>query len=50
MQFYLQEAMPERTYPLTVGFIAFIFTVSMTIPFASILMAPFYRVTLDGKR
>lgn len=38
MQFYLQEAMPERTYPLTVGFIALIFTVSMTIPFASILM------------
>jgi membrane protein YqaA with SNARE-associated domain len=38
MQAYLQEAMPERTYLLTVGIMAFIFTVSMTIPFASILI------------
>ena len=38
MQAYLQEAMPERTYLLTVAIIAFIFTVSMTIPFASILI------------
>jgi hypothetical protein len=39
--------MPERTYLLTVGIIALIFIVSMTIPFASAL---FYCVTLDGKR
>jgi hypothetical protein len=38
MQAYLQEAMPERTYLVTVGIMAFIFTVSMTIPFASILI------------
>ena len=30
--------MPERTYLLTVGVIALIFIVSMTIPFASILI------------
>src|SRR2546421_7932963 len=30
--------MPERTYLLTVGIIALIFIVSMTIPFASILI------------
>jgi hypothetical protein len=35
---YLQEAMPERTYLLTVGIIALIFIVSMTIPLASILI------------
>ena len=38
MQVYLQESMPERTYLLTVGIIAFFITVSMTIPFASILI------------
>jgi membrane protein YqaA with SNARE-associated domain len=38
MQFYVQETMPERTYLLTVGIIAFCITVSMTIPFASILI------------
>ena len=38
MQVYLQEAMPERTYLLTVGIIALFFTVSMTIPLASILI------------
>jgi membrane protein YqaA with SNARE-associated domain len=38
MQIYLQEAMPERTYLLMVGIIAFFITVSMTIPFALILI------------
>jgi hypothetical protein len=41
--------MPECTYLLTVGIIALIFIVSMTIPFASILIGAFYCVTLDGK-
>jgi hypothetical protein len=35
--------MPERTYLLTVGIIALIFMVSMTIPFASILIGAVLR-------
>jgi membrane protein YqaA with SNARE-associated domain len=38
MQVYLQEAMPDRTYLFTVGIIAFLITLSMTIPFSSILI------------
>jgi hypothetical protein len=38
MQAYLQEAMPDRTHLFTVGIIAFFITLSMTIPFSSILI------------
>jgi hypothetical protein len=36
--FIYRNPIPERTYLLTVGIIALIFIVSMTIPFASILI------------
>ena len=34
----LQRVVSNRTYPFAVGGIAFLFTISMTIPFASILI------------
>jgi membrane protein YqaA with SNARE-associated domain len=38
MRAALWRAIPVRAYPLMIGFIALILTVSMTIPFASILI------------
>jgi hypothetical protein len=38
MQVYLGRALPERTYLLVVAFTAVMVTISMTIPFASILI------------
>jgi membrane protein YqaA with SNARE-associated domain len=38
IQIELQKALPARAYPLAVGVIALVLTVSMTIPFASILI------------
>jgi hypothetical protein len=38
MRIDLRRAIPARAYPLMVGVIALVLTVSMTIPFASILI------------
>jgi membrane protein YqaA with SNARE-associated domain len=38
MRVALLRAIPVRAYPLVIGFIALVLTVSMTIPFASILI------------
>jgi hypothetical protein len=51
MRIDLRRAIPARGYPLMVGVIALVLTISMTIPFASILIASlFYCAVIDGKR
>ena len=51
MRIDLRRAIPARAYPLMVGVMALVLTVSMTIPFASILIASlFYCAVIDGKR